>query len=902
MKKLLIAALMFVVFASAACAIDFPAEGNWIRYKLLPAWEWTPPAVDDITITVGPEDAASGARWWQLYARKPKDRWFVIQVLSDRVPMTTENGDIGEVYRYIFKQQGTNVLEYVDARTGKALLPKYGFRDGLVPTPRSTHNIIGCFFGTGSYIGQPLTAKGHGSRGKWQDLGEVKKLEINTDLLILTCRWHRDDGRPAVDRIYNVQELTAEDYDRMIEAGFNVFPVNTKHVEHVRERPVFFVKESFAGDRYPELLYRSNWWGPRNYTDEPASRLDATECRTVYDAVNALKARNKSYYYEPGSYTDGIVNMIHDVGYRLGDWYPKQTDIPVAETYHETAFYQISAGGAGIWHEGRYDLESHNAMLQTLLGPGIEMTVPEMLHSCYAFLRGAARCFDCDWGMSIYGQTDYSIAPQAIKQAYDMGTQVCFYWSGDGPKTADDHHLPHAKQLELTKMLRAYEKDHPNRDRRAQIRSAKVAIAVPEGYLNYAHMMWWTYKFDSHRINEHGVRYGDVMAEVWYQIYSLARQGVDYDCVVDMPEVVDKGGYERVIRIFADGTTNLPQPVMPKNAPGLSISPAVGVPQAEVNLSPRATAKYMKPGSVKIDGELSDWSGAGWISLDKKLLYAEDAPYGGAGDLSARVAFACDDEAIYVAAEVTDDVHCAEYDGDDIWNSDSLQIGFDPLLNATEDGFYGIDDSELGFALIDDEPYAHLWHQRICGSAGPMPHAQTAIVRDGSRTRYEAKIPYGTLLPLTAVYPGGCRMNVVINDSDGEARKGALVWTGGLADGKRVAEWNVVSFAGVPGNAAPPAVYLTPRKQTVRRGEDVVFNLNTGSRAACDAQVLLTVRHANTTAPPAVARVKIVPGTAEYSLQLSTSGLQPSSYYADITVRVGDKTAAKQSIKFFVLP
>lgn len=878
-----------------------PSEGEWVRFRVMRAWEWAAPAVNWVTITVGKSEG--DATWWQMVGEKDKGRTFVVQALSERVPMCTENGDVGTVYRYVFSAGDGPALEYVDRYTGLAYLPKFGFRDGLVPTPRSRMNVIGGFFGTGNYLGQPLSCQGHGPAGEWMDLGPLRKLVLDGEFVIGNFRPFRDDGK-GVDAQgrYTCIDMVEADYDTMIDAGCNIFLVDAKHAKLVRDKAVFFVKRTFGGDGYPEMLYRSNYWGTTDHIDEPATRLDSMECRTVYDALNMLRLRNVCYTREPSlSYRDAVASMIQAAGYRLGDWYPKQTDVPVWETYAEACFDQVLAGASGAYQEGRYQLEGWNKLFRELLGPRATMTVEEMLRANYAWLRGPARCFGGTWGMSIYGQADYSIAPQAAKLAYDMGSSCLRYWQGDKP-LADDHHLEWSRQLELSRLIRAYQKERPRRDMAKLVRAAKAAVAFPEGYINFGHNMWWAGRFDARHINEHGVPYGDVVAEAWWQVYRLAKAGVDYDIVTNVPEI-DSAGYEKIVRIFPDGTTSLPDPPMPALPLPVTVTRAGTAQRGEPKPdAPKATARPAKPGSVRIDADLAEWSGVRWIALDRKLNYEDASPWAGPGDLSAKAAVAYDDDSIYLAVEVTDDIHDARYDGDDMWKSDCVQVGFDPLFSHSRDGFYEFDDSEIGLVMIDGRPFAHVWENQISGAVGPTEAIDLAVARTGSVTRYEARIPLATVRPLSPGFPGVCGFNIVVNDSDSGTRKGVAAWTSGITDGKNTGKWGVLEFANRQKSAAPISAWVTGADTMVPKGEPAGFVIEIGSRSAVDAELVLAVRHGKSRTEPTVTSVRLPAGRNRFEARVDTGALVSDSYHAEFVLRSGGKTACRQGVRFYVTP
>lgn len=894
-----------MIIATPACAASkLPQAGDWIRYKVMRAGEFTPTPIDTVTLTIGPSARIEGtdAVWWQMSVKKTDGSDFVVQALSERAPMSAENGDIGIIFRYIFRQADKPALEFVNETTGLAYLPMFGFREALIPTPRFACTFVGPFLSTGNYLGQALAAHAHGTEGKWLDLQPITKLVLNDDVLVGTARMFKDDGSgPDEDKEYKYVELTANDYEKMIEAGFNLFMVNDKHIKFVRERPVFFIKGNFSkDDPYPELLYRSNYWGTAMFTDEPAVRLDTSDCRSVYDAANLLRLRNYTYHLSPGSHVDEITRMILNSGFNVGDWKPEQLHIPVWETAYETSFYQMQGGAAGLVHEGRYVLKQFNNLMELVLGGGAEVDLKQMYDLHYCFMRGAARCFGKEWGTAIYGQCDPAIAPDAIRQAYDMGAHFIWFWTSD-----HDHHVPFTRQLELARLLREYQKKHPRPPRHVLMRKARVAVAAPDGYCLGWGTQWGNQRFAPNKLNEFGVAYGDVNAECYWQMFRLAKQGIDFDAVIDVPEVIERAGYEQIIRVRADATTNLPNPRIPAVAPKVSIKKSEIPDQYQPKPNaPKTKAFYAKPGSIKIDGDLSEWKNAQWIDLEQQYMYeVTHDKWGGEQDISAQVAFAYDENAIYIAAKVRDDVMLAEETGDLIWQNDSLQVAFDPFFNPHSEGYYAIDDNEIGFSLVNGVSYAHTWTPPLGGGPSEIPGSEIKIIRSGEMTVYEARVPFSSLSPLTPSFPGRCGVNAAVNDSDTKHRKGAIAWTSGLVDGKNPSRFGVLEFEGAEKLvSALPIAFAQPERTVVKRGENVVLRMDTGARQACDAEVTITVSHGASRTSASIAQFKIPTGMASFRISIDTSSLESDSYKAHVVVTAAGKKAGEQSFRFYVLP
>ena len=520
--------------------------GDWARYEFVLAKQDAKGSVKDVTITVGPKE--KGLRWWEMAVTKPDGTAFAIRALSERPPMTGDG--IGKVERYLFKDGSRGFLDYRGKSTGGPLLPDLDFRTQLLPCPTPSTPFDGAFAATGTYLGNGVQLVKSGQGKPLADLGQPKALILDPSLIVGTGRTFRDidEGR-ITDRNYNYRPFTAEEYDEMDAAGTNYFMVDTAERElMVRERPAFYTKHPVFED-YPNILYRSNYRGAIMFTDEPAILTAFNACQRVTDASNLLRMRVAASIAEQGYYSPRVLPATFEkAGVCLGTWDLRQRDIPAWEAVYQAGFHEMEGGVTGVIHEGRYNLGVFNTALKGMFGEGFEVTDEEMLDLHYAFLRGAARRFDGDWGMSIYGQADPPISPLAIKMAYDQGARYIWFWTSD-----HGHHMPYKEQLELTRVLREHEKAHP----RKSVAKSKAAVSFPEGYIGWSEFwpngIWNNERFGFQKPNERGVTYGKVVGECLKQGIALARKGVLFDFVVD-GDPARKAGYERMIRVRTDGT------------------------------------------------------------------------------------------------------------------------------------------------------------------------------------------------------------------------------------------------------------------------------------------------------------------------------------------------------------
>ena len=81
-------------------AAQMPHSGDWVKYKLTPASEWVKQmGADYVTLTIGAPARIDGVDlvWWQMTIDRQETEAdkLMVQALSERAPMTREDGDIG---------------------------------------------------------------------------------------------------------------------------------------------------------------------------------------------------------------------------------------------------------------------------------------------------------------------------------------------------------------------------------------------------------------------------------------------------------------------------------------------------------------------------------------------------------------------------------------------------------------------------------------------------------------------------------------------------------------------------------------------------------------------------------------------------------------------------------------
>lgn len=162
------------------------------------------------------------------------------------------------------------------------------------------------------------------------------------------------------------------------------------------------------------------------------------------------------------------------------------------------------------------------------------------------------------------------------------------------------------------------------------------------------------------------------------------------------------------------------------------------------------------------------------------LYNAEPSPemhWHGPEDMSATTRIACDASALYLEADIRDDVHRQTHHGKDLWQGDSLQFAIRTRETQT-------DHLEAIVALAGNSPEGWIFSKPADSnlSSGRMgSEMPIAVRREGDHTIYSIRIPWATL-GLTSAPTNGFRFNFIVNDDDGKGRKQWLRISSGMGD------------------------------------------------------------------------------------------------------------------------
>jgi len=219
-------------------------------------------------------------------------------------------------------------------------------------------------------------------------------------------------------------------------------------------------------------------------------------------------------------------------------------------------------------------------------------------------------------------------------------------------------------------------------------------------------------------------------------------------------------------------------PALASDAPA-EIVVTVRGPQLDERRSVRGdyTALEPLPEPPVIDGTPDP--GTARFTIDTRAGVLPPDPtvgWDGPEDLSLTAYLAADQEGLYFACQVKDDIHCVETTAP-FWTFDSIQLAIDPHNDSLDD--FDDDDREIGLVLNPDGPQVLQTRPE-----GPDPKVPLAITHSGDLTSYEVLIPWDRLGIEPPVQGQVMSINFMANENDGNGRAYWMGLTPGIGEGK----------------------------------------------------------------------------------------------------------------------
>ncbi len=519
----------------------------------------------------------SNTQWSRLDAYKADGRCFRIWLLTRQSPVRTAGQEVFPIKRYLFQEGSEKPVEYQNQFTGDAILPSHGFWRHQLPKALDTAQSGFVFPKKVSFLGYAFDLESVGVEEPFQ-IPTAKLLRLPCDLEIGAKRDRRDrgelrrfDGEPV-----ELIRYEPTDYPERIGHGQTTFNAPADQVRFVRRESVFYCGDDPLSMRYPECLFRSNYLGPSpDFLDEPAARtsfalqvalkegrLPASEL-TISRVLKRFQAEfGKAKRASRTLQLPKLLASRPDVS--LGRMNGALWDAWSWETLISSGAYQLCTAGkespAAIVYEGRGVVNRDLPLFNSSTGAQFPTADAQAwLDVVYGMLRGAARLSGKRWGISIYGQFERAEAYRALCYGYECGASFFLFWTG-----AREHHVPYEEQLALSRFIREYARQRPDRNVARLRKMAEVLILFPSGYtLLSKEPMWWLPPLHYEKKNKHGLKYREILARVAAEMERCYREGICYDLAWDLEgflgngsnalKTPDQNGYREVVRVCEDG-------------------------------------------------------------------------------------------------------------------------------------------------------------------------------------------------------------------------------------------------------------------------------------------------------------------------------------------------------------
>jgi uncharacterized protein (TIGR01370 family) len=118
---------------------------------------------------------------------------------------------------------------------------------------------------------------------------------------------------------------------------------------------------------------------------------------------------------------------------------------------------------------------------------------------------------------------------------------------------------------------------------------------------------------------------------------------------------------------------------------------------------PQMTASLLSAPPV-IDGNLKEWADLPCTEVNtaEQISYGDAAGWSSPDDLSGKVCYGWDQENVYIAMDIRDDIHVQKYTGAALWQGDHVELWFDTQLQLDFDSASNSDDDyQLGISPGD---------------------------------------------------------------------------------------------------------------------------------------------------------------------------------------------------------
>lgn len=188
-------------------------------------------------------------------------------------------------------------------------------------------------------------------------------------------------------------------------------------------------------------------------------------------------------------------------------------------------------------------------------------------------------------------------------------------------------------------------------------------------------------------------------------------------------------------------------------------------------------------GNIEVDGVIAPEIDAVAPTIDLAQGKQVVLPgHSGSIDATGPLWLHYDEDYFYLTAKVKEYNHAVPARGADIWNNDSIQFAITQGIPGESQGWY-----EYGVSDTPDGPQVYRWSTLGDNLPGAVNNAKAEIARDEEHklTIYELAIPWSELEPIKPYGGEAISFSLLVNDNDGNGRRGWIEWASGIGLEKR---------------------------------------------------------------------------------------------------------------------
>lgn len=189
-------------------------------------------------------------------------------------------------------------------------------------------------------------------------------------------------------------------------------------------------------------------------------------------------------------------------------------------------------------------------------------------------------------------------------------------------------------------------------------------------------------------------------------IHLTMEPGNSYDWSISWPTPVENKIIEVNSVMDADPTENNNNLTWTFTYASIAMEPLLPYDQQKhrnPDNGPEMVATYFST-QPDIDADLSEWAGLPCtvVNTTQQVSFGDKSQWSSAEDLSGRICYGWDDQNIYLAFSIQDDIHVQKYTGGNLWMGDHVELWFDTQLQLDFDSESDSDDDfQLGLSSGD---------------------------------------------------------------------------------------------------------------------------------------------------------------------------------------------------------